>query len=170
MLGKTYEGQDCSLASALEVLGERWTLLIIRDAFFGVQRFNDFQAHLDVPKAILADRLHGLVDNGILERRPDPSHAGRSLYVLTAAGRELWRALHSLLVWGDRHRHQNSRVFKHAACGTALDSEGSCPRCEVTVPPEDILTVPRRRRTSRGADRVTAALRKPRRLLDPINT
>src|SRR5690349_4757082 len=98
VLGKDYEGQDCALARALEVVGERWTLLIIRDAFYGVQRFSDFQAHLDIPRAILAQRLNGLVDTGILERSPDVAHAGRQLYRLTAAGRELWPALHALLV------------------------------------------------------------------------
>src|SRR5581483_7381119 len=99
MLGKTYEAQDCSIARALEVVGERWTLLIVRDAFYGVRRFSDFQAHLDIPKAVLSARLSSLVANGILERNPDPEHAGRQLYELTAAGRELWPAIHALLVW-----------------------------------------------------------------------
>ncbi len=83
MLGKDYVGQDCGIARALEVIGERWTLLIVRDALYGVRHFRDFQAHLDVPKAVLSDRLSGLVEHGILERRPDPDHAGRSLYELT---------------------------------------------------------------------------------------
>src|SRR5206468_3297146 len=83
------QAEDCALASALEVLGERWTLLIIRDAFYGVCRFSDFQAHLDIPMAVLASRLSGLVTDGILHRLPDPQHAGRSRYMLTAAGREL---------------------------------------------------------------------------------
>jgi DNA-binding HxlR family transcriptional regulator len=67
MLGKDYEGQDCALARALEVIGERWTLLIVRDAFYGVHRFNDFHAHLDIPKAVLSERLNGLTEDGILE-------------------------------------------------------------------------------------------------------
>src|SRR6185437_14481937 len=117
VLGKDYESQDCAMARALEVVGERWTLLIVRDAFYGVRRFNDFQAHLDIAKAVLADRLGGLVEDGVLARRPDPDHAGRSVYELTAAGRELWPALHALLVWGGRNLSTNSRVFKHATCG-----------------------------------------------------
>jgi len=68
MLGKDYQRQDCSLARALEAIGERWTLLIVRDAFYGVRRFNEFQAHLDVPKAVLSDRLSGLVDDGTREQ------------------------------------------------------------------------------------------------------
>jgi DNA-binding HxlR family transcriptional regulator len=169
MLGKDYSGQDCSLARALEVIGERWTPLILRDAFYGVRRFNDFQAHLDIPKAVLSDRLSGLVEEGILERRPDPQHAGRHIYELTAQGRELWPALYALLVWGGRHRHPNSRVFKHAACGTRLDDNGRCDTCGMTPGPEDILTEPQRGRRFRD-DPVAIALRAPHRLLDPVET
>jgi DNA-binding HxlR family transcriptional regulator len=122
VLGKDYDRQDCALARALETIGERWTLLIVRDAFFGVRRFNDFQVHLDVPKAVLSARLAGLVREGVMERRPDPDHAGRHLYELTAAGRELWPVLHarvgrqppvperpSVQARGVRHRHRRRR-------------------------------------------------------------
>jgi DNA-binding HxlR family transcriptional regulator len=170
MLGKDYERQDCSLARALEVIGERWTLLIVRDAFHGVRRFNDFQAHLDIPKAVLSDRLAGLVENGVLERRPDPKHAGRHLYELTPAGRDLWPALHALLVWGGRHISPNSRVFRHAACGTMLNDAGYCTACDVTPGPQDILSEPRRRRHPAPVrdDPVAIALREPHRLLEPV--
>lgn len=170
MLGKEYERQDCALARALEAIGERWTLLIIRDAFYGVRHFNDFQAHLDIPKAVLSDRLAGLVADGILKRRPDPRHAGRHLYELTDAGCDLWPALHALLAWGERHRAPNSRLFKHAACNTILDHAGTCTTCGLTPGPEDILTAPRPRRASRRQDPVALALRTPRRLLEPIKT
>ena len=172
MLGKDYVAQDCSLARALEVIGERWTLLILRDAFFGVRRFNDFQAHLDSPKAVLSGRLSGLVDDGILERRPDPQHAGRHVYELTAAGRDLWPALHALLAWGDRHRASNSRDFKHATCDTPLDEHGHCPTCGTTPAPHDIYTEPRGRRRRRviRQDPVSTALQTPHRLLEPIET
>jgi DNA-binding HxlR family transcriptional regulator len=169
MLGKDYEAQDCALARALGVLGERWTLLIVRDAFYGVRRFNDFQAHLDVPRGVLSERLTGLVDAGVLARRPDPDRAGRHVYELTAAGRELWPALYALLVWGDRHRYRNARTYKHAACGTVLDERGRCAECGLTPGPEDILTVPRRGRGRTRSDRVAVALRGPRRLLEPID-
>jgi DNA-binding HxlR family transcriptional regulator len=170
MLGKDYQRQDCSLARALEVVGERWTLLIIRDAFYGVRRFNDLQAHLDIPKAVLSDRLSGLVENGILQRRPDPEHAGRHVYELTAAGRDLWPVLHALLVWGDRHRYPNSRLFKHAACGTRLDAAGHCAACGQTPGPDSILMEPRRGRSTLRDDPVSAALRAPHRLLEPVET
>ncbi len=170
MLGSDYARQDCSLARALEVIGERWTLLIVRDAFYGVRRFNDFQAHLDIPKAVLSGRLSGLVEDGILERRPDPEHAGRHLYELTAAGRDLWPVLHALLVWGGRNRKPNSRVFKHVVCDTRLDDGGFCGRCGVTPGPEDILTEPRRGGGTLRDDPVAIALRTPHRLLEPVQT
>jgi DNA-binding HxlR family transcriptional regulator len=170
MLGKDYQNQDCSLARALGVIGERWTLLIIRDAFYGVRRFNDFYVHLDVPKAVLSDRLAGLVEDGVLERRPDPDHAGRSIYELTPAGRDLWPALYALLSWGDRHRYRNSRVFKHADCGTPLDVTGRCVTCGLTPGPGDILTEPRRGLRRLRNDMVAVALRAPHRLLEPIET
>jgi DNA-binding HxlR family transcriptional regulator len=170
MLGKTYDAQDCSLARTLEVVGERWTLLIVRDAFYGVQRFNDFQAHLDIPKAVLSDRLDGLVENGVLARRPDPAHRGRSLYELTPAGRDLWPALHALLVWGGSYLAPNSRVFRHAPCGTPLDDAGHCAKCGVTPAPQDVLSEPRRGRRSEREDTVAVALRGPRRLLEPLGS
>jgi DNA-binding HxlR family transcriptional regulator len=169
MLGNDYEGQDCSLARALGVVGERWTLLIVRDAFYGVRRFNDFQAHLDIPRAVLADRLDGLVEDGVLLRRSDPERAGRHIYELTAAGRELWPVLYSLLVWGDNHRYRNSRNFRHAACGTRLDDGGRCPACDLTPDPSDILTEPRRGRGKNRNDPVAVALRGSHRLLEPLN-
>jgi DNA-binding HxlR family transcriptional regulator len=170
VLGKEYARQDCSIARTLEVIGERWTLLIVRDAIYGVRRFNDFQAHLDIPKAVLSDRLTGLVDDGILERRPAPDHRGRHLYELTASGRELWPVLHALLHWGGRHRHGNSRVFKHASCGTTLDEHASCPSCQVTPEVADILTERLADREPTRGDPVTLVLRDPHRLLEPIET
>jgi DNA-binding HxlR family transcriptional regulator len=169
MLGKDYERQDCAIARALETVGERWTLLIVRDAFFGVRRFSEFQAHLDIPKAVLTDRLNGLVTGGILERRPDPDHAGRHLYELTAAGRDLWPVIHSLVVWGGRHRQTNSRAFEHAACGARLADDGSCPACGFLPRPEDVISVPLRRKPFR-ADPVAVALNAPHRLLEPLET
>jgi DNA-binding HxlR family transcriptional regulator len=166
MLGRDYDGQDCSLARTLEVIGERWTLLIIRDAFYGVRRFSDFQAHLDIPRAVLAGRLEGLVEDGILERVPDRTHAGRHQYQLTATGQDLWPAVHALLAWGDRHRGPNSRRFRHADCHTLLGASGSCPTCGLAPPPQQVIMEPVR--VTGRTDPVSAALQGPRRLLDPI--
>jgi DNA-binding HxlR family transcriptional regulator len=170
MLGKDYADQDCALARALEVVGERWTLLILRDAFYGVRRFSDFQAHLDIPRAVLSERLGALVDEGVLERVRDPEHGGRYLYQLTPAGEELWPALHALMSWGGRHRQQNSRVFVHAACQTVLGDDGACPHCGRTPGPDELIIKLRKGRTSRRSDPVTVALRAPHHLLEPLET
>jgi DNA-binding HxlR family transcriptional regulator len=170
VLGKDYEQQDCALASALEVLGERWTLLIVRDAFFGVRRYSDFVARLDIPRAVLSDRLKALVDNGLLVKRADPNRAGRHLYELTPQGRELWPALHALITWGSKHRHRAANVYRHAECRTELAPGALCPKCGLVPPPEDVSMTPRRRTggTAR-TDPVSAIIRRPRRLLEPVD-
>ncbi len=168
-LGGDYDGQDCSLARALELVGERWTLLILRDALFGVRRFSDFAAHLDISRAVLSARLAGLVDADLLERvGEEGSHQD---YVATDAALALWPAVHALARWGERQAPAAGprRVFEHAACGRRLDAHGTCPLCHVTPEPADVLTRP-----GPGADptvrddAVSAALRSPRRLLDPL--
>src|SRR6476646_926806 len=143
MLGKDYAGQECALASALEVLGERWTLLIVRDAFFGVRRYSDWVVRLDIPRAVLSERLRGLVANGVLARRDDPGHAGRTVYELTPAGEELWPALHALITWGDRHRRPSTNAYRHAACGSELGPGAACPACQVVPAAAEVLVVPR---------------------------
>jgi DNA-binding HxlR family transcriptional regulator len=169
MLGKLYDRQqDCAIAGALEVIGERWTLLIVRDAMFGVRRFSDFQAHLDIPKAVLSERLNSLVGNGVLDRAPDPDHAGRQLYVLTEAGRELWPVIHAIVTWGGRHRRSNSRRFRHVVCGSELAADGSCRKCKLVPDVGDVITEPKPRRGGLRDDPVALALRKPHRMLQPL--
>src|SRR5919205_3882112 len=103
MLKRDYEGQNCSIARALEVVGERWTLLIIRDAFLGLRRFDEFQESLGIARNVLADRLNRLVDEGILERVRYSERPERYDYRLTPKGRELNVALNALRQWGDEH-------------------------------------------------------------------
>jgi DNA-binding HxlR family transcriptional regulator len=142
--------------------------LIVRDAMFGVRRFSDFQAHLDIPKAVLSERLNSLVEHGILERQPDPDHAARHVYVLTDAGRELWPVMHSILTWGGRHRRPNSRRYRHAVCGTELAADGSCPKCKLVPDVGDLITEQKAGRGELRDDPVAQALRKPHRMLEPI--
>ena len=103
MLKRDYEGQNCSIARALEVVGERWTLLIVRDAFLGLRRFDEFQESLGIARNVLADRLNRLVEEGILERARYSERPERHEYRLTAKGRELNIALTALRQWGDTY-------------------------------------------------------------------
>src|SRR5271170_6427962 len=103
MLQRDYPDQVCSIARALEVIGERWTLLILRDALVGLTRFEEFQAKLGIASNVLTNRLKRLCDEELLERIPDPERPGRPKYLLTDKGRELAPALIVLMKWGDRH-------------------------------------------------------------------
>jgi DNA-binding HxlR family transcriptional regulator len=101
VLNRDYDGQNCSIARALEVVGERWTLLIVRDAFLGVRRFEEFQESLGIARNVLTDRLNRLVDEEILERVPYSER--RYEYRLTKKGRDLDIALAGLRQWGDKY-------------------------------------------------------------------
>ena len=103
MLPRTYENQNCSIARTLEVVGERWTALILRDAVRGTRRFEDFQASLGIARNILSARLARLCEEGILERRRYQERPARDEYHLTAKGRDLEPVLLGLLRWGDRY-------------------------------------------------------------------
>jgi DNA-binding HxlR family transcriptional regulator len=168
-LHKDYSGQQCSLARALEVVGERWTLLIVRDAFFGVRRFGDFAVHLGVPRAVLSERLGSLTEAGVL-CGVDGAH-GHTEYVLTDKGMTLWPVVRSLLTWGDEHYSAAGprRVFRHAADGGAVSGEGACAACGREVPLEETLVAPGPGLASGpDPDPVTIALAEPRPLLKPI--
>ncbi len=103
MLKRTYDGQVCSIARTLEVVGERWTLLIIRDAFLGRRRFDEFRDSLGIASNVLTDRLNRLVDEGVLERVLYSERPERFEYRLTEKGAELRVALLALMQWGDRY-------------------------------------------------------------------
>jgi DNA-binding HxlR family transcriptional regulator len=116
MLKRDYEGQNCSVARALEVVGERWTLLIIRDAFLGLRRFEQFQEDLGIARNVLTDRLNRLVEEGILERVPYSERPARYEYRLTPKGRDLNIALAGLRQWGDRYLSEKPpRVIRRKA-------------------------------------------------------
>ena len=167
-LPRDYERQSCALARALEVVGERWTLLVVRDLFFGVRRFGELQAHLDMPRAVLTARLATLVEAGVVERRPYAP--GRDDLLLTERGRELWPVVHQLMQWGERHLvgDDTVRLFAHAGCGTGLTGTGACPACGVTPAPEDVETRPGPGAPGLRDDPVSLALRTPHRLLTPV--
>lgn len=103
MLGRDYAGQNCSIARSLEIVGERWTLLIVRDAMNGLRRFEEFQESLGVARNVLTERLDRLVAEGIFERVLYSERPARYEYRLTPKGRDLNVALVALMQWGDRH-------------------------------------------------------------------
>jgi DNA-binding HxlR family transcriptional regulator len=129
MLGKTYSDQNCSAARALELVGERWSLLIIRDALFrGVTRFADFQRNLGVASNILASRLNDFVAADLMERRLTSTHHD---YLLTDKGRDLQPVIVALTHWGDRWAAPDGPpiVFEHADCCGRIEQHLSCTIC-----------------------------------------
>ena len=134
MLGRTYEGQNCSAARALELIGERWSLLIVRDAVFGgTTRFADFQRSLGIARNILAARLDRFVDEGIMERRLYSERPAHHEYVLTERGRDL----QSIIL------PAAPRVPTQCAdCGGRLEQQLVCTVCGDTTTPEQVVSRP----------------------------
>lgn len=132
MLGKTYDGQVCSIARTLEAVGERWSLLIVRSALFGgATRFNDFRKCLGIATNVLSARLDCLVASGILERRRYSTTPECFEYLLTEKGRDLAPVLVALSAWGDRWSAEDGVPVRyvHAACGSEVGQQILCPRC-----------------------------------------
>ena len=128
----SFEDMNCSIAQSLEVIGEWWTLLILRDCFFGITRFEDFQQRLGIARNVLTTRLDTLVDHGVLVRVPYDEARGRADYRLTDKGRALWPVLTTLRQWGDEwilgEDHAPVELV-HTTCGERAHAELSCDRC-----------------------------------------
>ena len=143
VLRRTYENQNCSIARALESIGERWTLLILRDAFLGTRRFDDFQRSLGIARNVLTVRLKALVDAGLLERRRYQERPERYEYRLTEKGIDLWPVLVTLMRFGDKHGCEGDEIpptsVNHRACGTPIDDHMCCPDCGIQVGPRDVV-------------------------------
>ena len=145
MLGRTYDDQVCSIARALEVLGERWTLLVVRDALLGLRRFDEFRRSLGVARNVLTDRLARLVDAGVLERVPYQEHPPRQEYQLTPMGRELAVPIIGLMHWGDRHLAGPAgppRITRHRDCGGTMSAVLTCTTCGQSTPAAGIELIP----------------------------
>ncbi|MEZ5157157.1 MAG: helix-turn-helix domain-containing protein [Solirubrobacterales bacterium] len=130
MLKRDYD-QICSVARSLEVLGERWTLLVIRDIFYGKRRFDQIQEDLGIARNVLATRLARLVDEGILEKRAYQGRPPRFEYFLTEKGIDLWPVMVTMMHWGDRYLSEEGPpvVIHHKECGGTVDDRGYCERC-----------------------------------------
>ena len=174
MLPNTYEEQECSVARALEVVGERWTMLIVRDALLGVRRFEDFQARLGVSRPVLSDRLAQLVDHGVLERGRYQRRPDRYEYTLTDRGQRLWPAVAALSQWAAAELLPDGapRHFHHRGCASAVHAEVRCPDCGAELEPADVLSSPAPgaavSRAEHIAEPVRTALASERELLAPV--
>ena len=140
MLRNDYETQNCSVARALEVIGERWSLLIIRNAFYGVRRFEDHQRWLGIARNVLQARLERLVEEGILNRELYHERPPRYEYRLTQKGIDLWPVLMTLLQWGDRHAADAGPpiVLQHRDCGGEVDGHLRCAKCGADLTARDV--------------------------------
>jgi DNA-binding HxlR family transcriptional regulator len=143
MLQRDYPTQYCPVAGSLEVIGERWTLLIIRDVFLGIRRFEDIQRDLGVARNVLQARLERLVEQGILVKRPYQDRPVRCEYRLTEKGADLWPVLVALLNWGDRYTIDGERpmILQHRDCGGELDDRRRCTVCEADVSVTEAIAV-----------------------------
>jgi DNA-binding HxlR family transcriptional regulator len=133
VLGRTYDTQICSAARALEVVGDRWSLLIVRDALFsGATRFSEFERSLGIAPNVLARRLQSFVETGIMEGRSGPGEETSPRYWLTEKGRDLAGVVVALTAWGDRWAAPNGPpvVFHHHGCGGTVGQELTCSQCE----------------------------------------
>lgn len=134
IVGMATSVRECSIANALAVIGERWSLLALREVFFGVRRFDAIQRNTGASRDILAARLRSLVDAGVLDKVRYERHPPRYEYVLTDAGRDLQAVLISLMQWGDRHVTEGEppTVWQHA-CGHELSTHLVCDHCGSAV-------------------------------------
>jgi len=134
---RTFDGQNCSIARALEILGERWTLLILREVLLGRRRFEEIRRNTGVATNILTDRLATLVEHGVLERREDE-------YVPTRKAIDANPVLVALLQWGDAHAARDGppRVLVHARCGHDAHPQLQCAHCEEEIRPGELRVRP----------------------------
>jgi DNA-binding HxlR family transcriptional regulator len=155
---------NCSIARTLSVIGERWTMLILREAFLGRRRFDDFQRNTGIARNILAARLRALVGNDILERAEGQDEHSRVEYRLTKKGMDLYPVMVAMLRWGDTWLCGDKGpplTLVHRGCGAKATPAFVCPSCGENVRARDMLAIPRRsshpaRRPLRGASKRSA--------------
>ena len=143
-----WDRSRCSVAGTLAVVGEKWSLLVLREAFLGVRRFADFQQALGAPKAVLTDRLATLVREGVLRREPYQAEGARQRheYRLTDKGRDLYPTLVALMQWGDRYLADDGApplALEHSDCGAAVRLELICADGHTLSGPREVRPVHR---------------------------
>jgi DNA-binding HxlR family transcriptional regulator len=140
MLNNDYANQTCSVAATLEVVGERWSLLIVRDVMLGVRRFDAMQADLGVARNVLQTRLGRLVEEGILEKHLYQERPPRYEYFLTEKGLDLWPAIVAMLQWGNKYAAPAGPpvVLQHRGCGGSVDEHRLCSECGARLSARDV--------------------------------
>ncbi|MFI5613413.1 winged helix-turn-helix transcriptional regulator [Amycolatopsis sp. NPDC051903] len=162
-LGTGYDDQDCPIARSLEVVGERWTLLIICSLFYGLRRYTDIRTSVGVSPAVLTQRLTRLIEEDVVARVP--GIGAHDEYELTPKGEQLWPVLSGLAQWGSEHyvKPEARQVLTHHQCGSVLDDTGLCAHCKIVPSARDVVRQPR----EVDAD-VKLRSQRPHRLLEPL--
>ena len=145
MRWRELEDEACSLARTLSVIGDRWTLLILRDCFLRVRQFDDFQSRLGIGRPILADRLQKLVAHGVLVKAPYQESPVRYEYRLTPKGLDLYPVILSLVHFGDTHLAEGKgrpMLHRHAGCGHLFDPVLVCSECGEALSPREVAPEP----------------------------
>ena len=142
-----YDTANCAIGAAVAVIGEKWTFLVLREAFNGVRRFDDMRRRTGAPRQILSDRLSRLVRDGMLRRVPYQEHGQRSRheYRLTAKGRDLYPVFVALMEWGDRYAVAPGGpqvLLTHRDCGADVQLQLSCADGHVLGSPRDVTPLP----------------------------
>ncbi|HEY3810665.1 MAG TPA: helix-turn-helix domain-containing protein [Acidimicrobiales bacterium] len=137
---KSFADMDCSVAQCLEVVGEWWSMLVMRDCFLGVTRFDDFQRRLGISRNILQQRLSRLVAAGLLVRVPYQEHPPRYDYRMTDKGRDLWPVVNAMREWGDKYAAPAGPPLHlaHKGCGQVTHTQVICAACGEPVGPRDM--------------------------------
>ena len=132
---------NCAVGNTLAMIGERWTLLVLREAFLGVRRFEQLQRHTGMARNILSDRLNTLVEHGILRRELYQERPQRYEYRLTEQGLDLYPVLLSMMDWGARHLGGQAMTLTHKSCGAEVMPHLACPECGEHVEARDMHAV-----------------------------
>lgn len=151
----TFADMHCSIAQTLEIIGEWWTLLVLRDAFLGIRRFDEFVERLGISRNVLTSRLDTLVNAGVLERRPYDEARGRYDYHLTDKGRALWPVLTALRQWGDEWVYgagNEPLLIEHRTCGSVTNAQMTCDNCGETLDARSVRALPGPGAANHGTD------------------
>lgn len=142
MTSEDWTRDNCAVGNTLAVIGERWTMLVLREAFLGVRRFEQLQRNTGMARNILSDRLNTLVANGILRRELYQERPQRYDYRLTEAGVDLYPVLVALMSWGASHLGGSTLTLEHKGCGATVVPHLACPACGEQVGARDMRAVP----------------------------